>query len=281
MSDEALFETIRSVNQTLTPAKRLHVYLGDPPIDWEQVKTHEDVEKWLAQRDSYFASVVEKQIYAKGIKGLLIIGEEHLRRSGNSNIAATTKDLPTSNDKTPVSINNIMPTNPPSNNASSATKEATPVSAQTMLQIVEEKYPNTVYVIGVHTGFGSKNNALEPKLKSWPIPSMTSIKGTWIGELDRSYDSLGSTMFGKGSASANPLSGRKKEGDIDGYLYLGPVEDFTITQPSPDMYKDNDYFQELNRRHLLTTGTPLDRQDLFKEKPTNYLENYQSERAHP
>ena len=239
------------------------------------MKTRQDIDKWLSQRDSYFAGVVEKQIYEKGVKGLIIIGSEHLRRTDNLGTGSTVKALPTGSVQTPMVDNQGRPALMGTANPGSEIKPPVQVNVKTMLQMIEEKHPHTVYVIVVHTGFGSLNKELEPKLQSWPVPSIASIKGTWIGALDRSYDSLGSALFGPGSKSTHPLSGRKKEADIDGYLYLGPVESFTITQPSPGVYKNDTYFNELNRRHLLTVGTPLNRQDLLKEKPTNFLENYQ------
>ncbi|GHO89452.1 hypothetical protein [Dictyobacter formicarum] len=279
MSDEELFETVRLVNQKLVPAKRLHIYLGDPPVDWNDVRTKADIDKLLSQRDSYFAGVVEKQIYAKGVKGLIIAGSEHLRRS--TGVSSAMKEAPINNVRAPMPGKQEGPVGTTPSNSDPKTPQPIQANMKTMLQIVEEKHSGTTYVVLVHTGFGSKNNELEPKLKSWTVPSIMSIKGTWIGELDSSYDSLSSAMFGTGGKSANPLSGRKKEADIDGYLYLGPVASFTITQPSPELYKDNSYFNELNRRHMLTMGTPLDRQDLLKEKSTNYLKNYQSSRANP
>jgi hypothetical protein len=273
MSNEELFKTIRSVNQTLAPSKGLHVYLGDPPVDWKEIKTKQDLDQWLSQRDTYFAGIVEKQIYAKGVKGLVIIGSGHLRRDTNGSNGTFQQTLPDDAGKMP-DFNQSSPV------ATTPNPGMTPIqiNLKSMLQIVEEKHSHTTYTIAIHTGFGGKNSELEPKLQSWHIPSILAIKGTWIGALDSSYDSLGSKMFGTGS---NPLSGRNKEADIDGYLYLGPVGTFTITHPSPEIYKDDAYFNELNRRHILTIGIPLTREDLLKEKPTNFLENYLSSNVHP
>src|ERR1700744_2222261 len=36
------FAQVRRVNQSLSPDKRIKVWLGDPPIDWSSIKTKED-----------------------------------------------------------------------------------------------------------------------------------------------------------------------------------------------------------------------------------------------
>lgn len=40
--DETFFQTVRAVNATLPPERRIRVLLSDPPIDWTSVKTRED-----------------------------------------------------------------------------------------------------------------------------------------------------------------------------------------------------------------------------------------------
>lgn len=71
-----LFAQIRAVNQGLPPSERIHVWLGDPPIDWSQIKTRADVTQ-LSQRDRYPAELIKSQILAKGKKGLVIYGTFH------------------------------------------------------------------------------------------------------------------------------------------------------------------------------------------------------------
>ncbi|MBV8516819.1 MAG: hypothetical protein JO197_05375 [Acidobacteria bacterium] len=72
-----LFETIRNVNTTLPRAHRIRVLLGDPPIPWEQVKTRADYERF-ADRDFSYAEVVDREVFAKHHKALLIAGAMHV-----------------------------------------------------------------------------------------------------------------------------------------------------------------------------------------------------------
>ncbi len=95
----------------------------------------------------------------------------------------------------------------------------------------EQKYPNATFVIDVW-GFGGDthsakyNDVLEKRMSSWPIPSLVTIKGTWLAELPRTYFSSG----------------------VDGYLYLGP-RDLLLGQLIPaKTAMDKAYMAELQRR---------------------------------
>ena len=91
---EQFFPLVRAINQKLRPAKRLRVLAGDPPIDWQQVKSSEDVRKF-GSRNSTIASVMEKEVLAKHRKALMLFGTFHLfHTSPGSAVAAYEKDYP-------------------------------------------------------------------------------------------------------------------------------------------------------------------------------------------
>lgn len=75
------YATVRAVNAKLPKQRRLRVLLGDPPIDWDQVRSREDVALFLPFRDEYYASVVRQEVLAKKRKALLIMGFGHFRRN--------------------------------------------------------------------------------------------------------------------------------------------------------------------------------------------------------
>src|SRR5262247_1930130 len=75
---EKFFATVRAVNQRLPGQKRLRVLLGDPPVDWDVIKTSADMKPELFDRDGHFTSVVENEVLGKGRKALLISGTAHL-----------------------------------------------------------------------------------------------------------------------------------------------------------------------------------------------------------
>ncbi len=78
--DQEFFETVRAVNATLPPDRRLRVLLSDPPIDWAAVKTRQDHFTWLAMRDTYPAALVQVEVLAKRRRALLVYGQLHFQR---------------------------------------------------------------------------------------------------------------------------------------------------------------------------------------------------------
>ncbi|MEO8338041.1 MAG: hypothetical protein ABI664_23910 [bacterium] len=74
---EQFFPLVRAINQRLPPNKRLRVLAGDPPIDWDQVKTADDAWRYF-KRDETIASVMEKEVLARHRKALMLFGTFHL-----------------------------------------------------------------------------------------------------------------------------------------------------------------------------------------------------------
>jgi hypothetical protein len=85
---EEFFVAVREVNTRLSETEKVRVILGDPPICWETVHTKADYEKY-ADRDLFYAEVVEREVLKRGSKALLIAGGLHFM-----NERETSKDLP-------------------------------------------------------------------------------------------------------------------------------------------------------------------------------------------
>jgi hypothetical protein len=51
-------------------------------LDWATVKTEEDIRSAMAQRDSYPAAIIKREILAKGKKALVIYGNAHFGMPG-------------------------------------------------------------------------------------------------------------------------------------------------------------------------------------------------------
>ena len=75
---EQFFRRVRAVNWTLPPGKRIRVLLGDPPIDWSKITNPRQLASFNARRDTHAASVVERQVLAKGRRALLCYGIDHV-----------------------------------------------------------------------------------------------------------------------------------------------------------------------------------------------------------
>ena len=76
---EAFLRDVRALNLTLPAERRVRVVLGDPPIDWSDVRgpADEDMNDW---RDAHFAWAVDEHVMKKGRRALLWIGGAHLSR---------------------------------------------------------------------------------------------------------------------------------------------------------------------------------------------------------
>jgi hypothetical protein len=61
---EQFFPVVRAINQKLSTTKRLRVLAGDPPIDWDKVKTPEEAMKFV-DREASIVSVMEKELLSK------------------------------------------------------------------------------------------------------------------------------------------------------------------------------------------------------------------------
>jgi len=74
---EQFLPLVRAINRKLAPARRLRVLACDPPIDWEKVKTFHDILK-LTHRDANISSVMEKEVFSKHRKALMLFGTFHI-----------------------------------------------------------------------------------------------------------------------------------------------------------------------------------------------------------
>jgi hypothetical protein len=91
---EQFFPLVRAINRKLPPGKRLRVLAGDPPIDWDQVKSFQDLLKF-AYRSPTIASVMEKEVLSKHRKALMLFGTSHLMHGQERNaVSLYEKDYP-------------------------------------------------------------------------------------------------------------------------------------------------------------------------------------------
>jgi len=71
--------TVRSVNKSLPTDKRIKVWLGEPPVDWD-APSREQLMAAMSSRDSFPAALIASNILANGKKALVIYGSFHFAR---------------------------------------------------------------------------------------------------------------------------------------------------------------------------------------------------------
>jgi outer membrane protein OmpA-like peptidoglycan-associated protein len=76
---EEMLADIRAANALLPRDHRYRVLIGDPPIDWRQVRSpaDDDMNDW---RDAHFAWVVENYVLRRNRRALLFVGGGHISR---------------------------------------------------------------------------------------------------------------------------------------------------------------------------------------------------------
>jgi hypothetical protein len=73
---------IRDVNRGLTPGRRIRVLAGDTRVDWSVMRSPAD---WQALGDNNvsFADVITGEVLAKGRRAFVVLGSNHLMRTGS------------------------------------------------------------------------------------------------------------------------------------------------------------------------------------------------------
>jgi hypothetical protein len=229
------FVQVRTTNLTLPPEQRVRVWLGEPAIDWSKVKTQEDFNPVMSQRDSYPAAIIKREILAKGKKALVIYGAGHF-------------DMPD------------MPAQ---------------FAIRSLQNLVEDDYPDAFFIVLPYWGFIEKacSAAFEQTYRDWPTPVLAfPVRGSTLEDALRKPGCHASPPFNAvinlpnkteaevaeirakiAMAEENMLSGMNG----DALLYLGPASALTRTPQEPSIYLDAVYRAEINRRNQIRGLQPL------------------------
>jgi hypothetical protein len=73
---------IREANRELPPSRRMRVLAGDTAIDWSRIRSHSD---WaaLGSNNVSFADVIIEQVLKKKHHALVVLGTNHVTKSGD------------------------------------------------------------------------------------------------------------------------------------------------------------------------------------------------------
>jgi hypothetical protein len=139
---EEFFRAVRAVNASLPTDRQLRVLLGDPPVEWENVRTLDDLNKWASQRDKHAAEVIRREVLGKKRRALLIYGDDHLIKKSRA---------PGSGDEWPTNVFGYV------------TGDA------------------GVRIFVIHTETRVDLTAIQPDVRSWLKPSLAHLTGTTMG----------------------------------------------------------------------------------------------------
>ena len=221
---EAFFHAVRDVNSALPPERQLRVVLGDPPIEWENVRTPEGYDKWLEQRDTFPADLIQREVLAKGRRALLTYGQMHFQR----------KNL----------VANYESEGP----------------AATIVSRLEGRTGTKVFAIWTSTDLAK----LQPDVARWPVPSIAIVRGTVLGAADFTFyypsEAMGRIPIRDGKPDfSHPIPRDqwrrlRAEDQFDAVLYPGPEPSAEVT-PSVERCADKADINEHLRR-MAVAGPP-------------------------
>jgi len=70
---------VRDINRSLPRDRQLRILLGDPPINWSEVRNADDFRAWVLRRDSHPAELIQREVLAKGRRALVVYGDGHFQ----------------------------------------------------------------------------------------------------------------------------------------------------------------------------------------------------------
>lgn len=89
------FKTVRDVNSKSSSDNKIRVIAADPPIDWDIVTNYEDFEPF-SNRGRYPIDIIEREVYNKNLKALLVFGTIHTELWGIGFTTELEKEHPNS-----------------------------------------------------------------------------------------------------------------------------------------------------------------------------------------
>jgi hypothetical protein len=230
---EQLFPLVRALNQKVPSGKRLRVVACDPALDWEQIKTRADFPKGF-DRDMSAATVMEKEVFSKHRKALMLFGIYHLTHAADakdpSAVSIYEKEHP--NLTFVVSDLGTFDTDSPALSSS---------------PFVSWPIPSFARAKGTWLG------ALD---LSQFLPAGISIDKDCNVHMN------------------NPKSlQRPMEDFVDAFLYFGP-QDLRLKEQMPaDVTSDSDYMTELQRREAMSGFPMIGTLKEFDQKVLSSAEN--------
>lgn len=218
---EGFFRAVRDVNAALPPERKLRVLLGDVPIDWANVRTFADIEKWEADRSSHTTGVIQREVLAKGRRALVLYGEMHAQR----------KD-----------------------------ERFNYESADRIAARLERDGATKVFNIWPAMGMGKPDlSTLQADVARWKVPSLATTRGTVFGAADflayYTPDFRVTIRDGKPARLTPETWARMRmEDQFNAVLYLGPTSAMTFQRLSRDRCAEASYMAMRTQRMALLPG---------------------------
>lgn len=214
------FAAVRAANAKLPADQRIHVWLGEPPIDWSKIKTQADLTSGRFDRNQFPADLIKREILSKGKKSLVIYGGLHFRFD-NGIDERVEADYPHS----------FFVVTPYWGFQQQACDAALETRAADWPEPTLVSPIKGTWLVGLLRAPGCTFQPGPPAGRAPPTPEQAAM----MKDAD------------------DDTSGVKS----DALLYLGGANSLTQSPVDPAFFLDQDYFNEIARRYQIMTGQPL------------------------
>ncbi|HET9715697.1 MAG TPA: hypothetical protein VFP60_05875 [Pseudolabrys sp.] len=227
---EEFFREVRKVNARLPKKRRLRVLLGDLAIDWDRIKTQEDLRK-AVRTDKVPAGIIEREVISQGRRALVIYGDMHFVRR---NTYWMMEDQ-------------------------AAAKERYARPVETIVALLERS-GTKVFSIRTST---SNLAELQPDIATWTPPKLALLAGTPLGQAsflfyypDDIYIRRPDNTWEQ--VKADPQRSPLMQDQFDAVLYIGPESSITYSKVSKNTCADQAYMQMRIGRMKIQAGPNAD-----------------------
>ena len=225
---EAFIREVKAINDRLPAAQKIRVLLGDPPVDWNVIKTVQELVKWAEQRDTHAVELINREVIARNRRALVIYGDAHFpRKSLRSNYERD--DLGPLVDR--------LGDNP------------------------------AARIFNIYSEISTDLAKIQPDIASWTAPKFVLLKGTTLGATDfEVYATAGNggsrprwaQRGGKRiDIPKDQWRTRRMDEQFDALIYLGPPSAMTRSRLAPSTCADTAYINTRLARMALV-GVPSD-----------------------
>jgi len=219
---QELLRVIRDANRLLPSSQQVRVLAGDPPIDWEAIRTRDEFTAARIARDPYVAKLAMEQAFVRDKTVLILFGGAHLPR------------IP------------IAPGDP----------------RNSLTHRILLRHPGTVRAIGFlnpeNLGIENRIDQFEAG-KVYPTDGHWVGGLDAARFFPMVYTPVVDTTTGRQRMQPIRLyTDRKVRELFDALVYVGPSSQWEIVPASLDAERDAAYIQELHRRSMIRFGRPHD-----------------------
>jgi hypothetical protein len=144
---EEFFRAVRDTNRSRPAGERLRVLLGDPPIQWANISSGDQILELMYARNAFAADLVRKEVLAKHRRALLLYADGHLFRTSEETVPdwMVVKRKP----------------------------------EESLVSQLERTHPGAIFTIGAPTD--ADLTAFQPDVADWHAPSVALLDGTSLG----------------------------------------------------------------------------------------------------